>query len=140
MNLCNTRAQCTGFDINASGRCTLYLAAERVRDLQGHTAGIKQATATPAPSAPQPASASPTAGYQVDKLSNISGPILTTSHISIDASKPDPAIASCARLCDATTGCAAFDISVVYAKCTLYGKVEKKGSLGGYISGVKIPR
>jgi hypothetical protein len=31
----------------------------------------------------------------------------------------DPAVESCARLCDSHLGCSIFDISVVYSKCTL---------------------
>ena len=76
-------------------------------------------------------------GYDVERVSSIRGKILDSSQIRIDASKPDDGIAACAGLCNSTRGCAAFDVSVVYSKCTLYGSVEKKSSLGGYISGVR---
>ena len=80
------------------------------------------------------------AGYEVERLSSITGSILSAINIRIDASKPDEGITSCARLCDGATGCTAFDVSVVYGTCTLYRNVEKKGSLGGYISGVRIAK
>ena len=80
-------------------------------------------------------------GYLVEKLASVTGPTLSTLTVAIDVSKPEPAIAACARHCDAySTSCAAFDLSLVYGKCTLYSKVERKGSLGGFISGVKMAK
>lgn len=79
-------------------------------------------------------------GYEINKSSSISGPTLASHTIGIDAAKPDPAFESWARMCDSHLGCFAFDISVVYGKCTLYRSVEKSTELGGYISGKKAAR
>jgi hypothetical protein len=111
------------------------LAESRIEELKKLGSG-------PVSLPPQAPAARPTvvAGYEVERLSSITGPILSASNIRIDPSKPDEGIASCARLCDGATGCTAFDVSVVYGTCTLYRNVEKKGSLGGYISGVRIAK
>lgn len=81
---------------------------------------------------------SPTDGYAIDRQSSIVGPIISTRSIRVDASQPDPSIESCASLCSGTTGCAAFDINVIHGKCALYSAIERKGPLGGYISGVRV--
>ena len=76
--------------------------------------------------------------YDIEKLSSVNGQLLATSHIpSFDASRPDSGVETCAQRCDATHGCKAFDVSLIYNKCSLYGSVDRKGSMGGYISGVK---
>jgi hypothetical protein len=81
-----------------------------------------------------------TLGYEISRPSSISGPTLASHTIAIDAAKPDPAIEACARLCDNQLGCSAFDLSVVYGKCTLYRSADKSTALGGYISGKKAAR
>jgi hypothetical protein len=88
---------------------------------------------------PQSASNTRTVGnYQIDKLSSISGPPLVTGYIAdFDASRPDSGVETCARRCDATQGCKAFDVSLVYSKCSLYGAADRTVLMGGYISGIK---
>jgi len=76
-------------------------------------------------------------GFQIERPSSLTGRILTSTTIRIDASKPDPSVEVCAELCEARSGCTGFDISLVYGKCTLYDPIEKKSALGGYISGIK---
>jgi hypothetical protein len=51
--------------------------------------------------------------HEINRSSSISGPTLASHTIGIDAAKPDPAVQSCARLCNGHLGCSAFDISVV---------------------------
>jgi hypothetical protein len=103
-------------------------------------AALEAAAAAKSP--PSAAAANPTSagGYEVNSFSSLSGPTVASHTITIDAAKPDPAIESCARLCNSHLGCSAFDISVVYGKCTLYRSVEKSTPLGGYISGIKPAR
>jgi uncharacterized caspase-like protein len=80
-------------------------------------------------------------GYTVENLSSVTGPTLSAITLPVDASKPEPAVAACARHCDAfSTSCAAFDLNLVYGRCTLYSEVKRKGSLGGFISGVKVAK
>jgi uncharacterized caspase-like protein len=102
-------------------------------------AALEAATAAnPQPSAS--AGNSTSAGYEVNRFSSLSGPTLGSHTISVDAAKPDPAVEACARLCNSHLGCLAFDISLVYGKCTLYRSVERSTPLGGYISGIKPAR
>jgi len=76
--------------------------------------------------------------YEIGKLSSISGPLLVTDYIAgFDASRPDSGVETCARRCDATQGCKAFDVSLVYSKCSLYGAADRTVLMGGYISGIK---
>jgi uncharacterized caspase-like protein len=75
--------------------------------------------------------------YAVEKMSSITGKVLSTRHMTVDASKPDPAIQTCASACDAAPQCLAFDFSIVYGNCTLYSTIERKGSLPGHISGTR---
>jgi formylglycine-generating enzyme required for sulfatase activity len=57
---------------------------------------------------------------------------------SVDASKPDAAIQTCASACDTASQCQGFDFSIVYGNCTLYSTIEKKSPLAGYISGTRV--
>jgi hypothetical protein len=124
---------------------TLCAWADTAQQCQKKSGGLSVAmleasrTSTSQPSTGASGSAA-TLGYEVDRSSSIDGPILASHTIGIDAAKPDPAVESCARLCNNQLGCSAFDISVVYGKCTLYRSVEKSTALGGYISGKKATR
>jgi uncharacterized caspase-like protein len=101
----------------------------------------KQAAAADTPKAEAgPESQSIIVGnYTVDKRSNITGQVLGKRQLaSVDASKPDAAIQSCASACDAASQCQGFDFSIVYGNCTLYSTIEKKEPLAGYISGTRL--
>jgi hypothetical protein len=103
-------------------------------------AALEAATAAKSGLSPPASSSTSAGGYEVNRFSSLTGPTLASHTISVDAAKPDPAVESCARLCNSHIGCSAFDISLVYGKCTLYRSVEKSTPLGGYISGIKPAR
>jgi uncharacterized caspase-like protein len=108
------------------------LAEARIEELKTQRSG----------GGPPPPAAAGTivAGYQIERFSSIVGDIIAGKNVRVDASKPDEAIAMCSKICDTVAGCAAFDISVVHNNCVLYRSVDRKGALGGYISGVKIAK
>jgi uncharacterized caspase-like protein len=124
---------------------TLCSWVDNTQQCQQKSGGLAVAVLeAPPTSKPQPPTGVPgsavTLGYEINRPSSISGPMLASHTIGIDAAKPDPAVESCARLCNSHLGCSAFDISVVYGNCTLYRSVEKSTPLGGYISGKKAAR
>jgi hypothetical protein len=110
--------------------------------------GVDNAVAPPPESIPQlagnraaPASNPTSAGsYEVNSSSSLTGPTLANHTITIDATKPDLDIESCARHCNHHLSCSAFDISLVYGKFTFYRSVEKSTPPGGSISGIKPGR
>jgi uncharacterized caspase-like protein len=118
------------------------LARNRIEELKQQQVAIaKAAKPEPAKPATGAGNQSITMGnYTVDKMSSVAGVVVGTRQLTVDASKPESAIAACAAACDGVPQCLAFDLSVVYGQCALYSKVEKRGSLGGYISGVKLAR
>ncbi len=110
------------------------LADKRIGELKK-----QQVAALPPPPAPRRIDPAPaTVGnYAVERVSAIAGRAIGSRQLSFDASKPEGGIAACAAACDSTTACVAFELSLVYSKCTVFENVEKTTSLGGYISGVK---
>jgi hypothetical protein len=58
----------------------------------------------------------------------------------VDASNRQTAINQCGQSCSSQDGCVAFDLSVVYGKCTLYKRVDSVSQLGGYVAGIRRPR
>ena len=126
-------------DCDSQNLCSWLDNAQQCQQKSGGLAiaVLEASRASPSPP-PTGASGLPaTLGYEIDRASSIDGPILASHTVCIDAAKPDPAVASCARFCNGHVGCSAFDISMVYGKCTLYRSVDKTTPLGGYISGRK---
>jgi uncharacterized caspase-like protein len=91
----------------------------------------------PKPATGQGSQSTIVGNYTVEKMSTLNGEVLSTRQLTVDASKPEGAIAACAAACDPEPQCLGFDLSVVYGKCYLYKKVYKKSELGGSISGVR---
>jgi formylglycine-generating enzyme required for sulfatase activity len=75
--------------------------------------------------------------YTVEKMSSLLGEVLRTRQLTVDASKPEGAIAACIAACDPEPQCLGFEINVVNGKCYLYKKVDTKTEHGGFISGVR---
>jgi uncharacterized caspase-like protein len=131
-------ADLNSFDCDSQALCAWVDNAQHCQKKSGSlSVAVLESKSQPPTMASGPAI---TLGYEISRPSSISGPTLASHTIGIDAAKPDPAIEACARLCDNHLGCSAFDISVVYGKCTLYRSVEKSTPLGGYISGKKAAR
>ncbi len=89
----------------------------------------------PSPAPPQTAAAVP--AYEIEAVSGITGIRIDSSHVQTDASNPKFAVDACADICTRTTSCIAFELGVVHSRCTTYRSVERRPTLGGYISGVR---
>jgi Sulfatase-modifying factor enzyme 1 len=112
------------------------LARARIDELKKQQAA---AAGTAKPEAGSEAQSIVVGNYAVEKRSNLTGQVLGKRTLaSVDASKPDAAIQTCASACDAAPQCLGFDFSIVYGNCSLYSKIEKKDPLAGYISGTRL--
>ncbi len=115
----------------------------RLHDFEFATAAAMN---TPAPPPQDRAPVSrPTAGpqptgvdaFDVEKVSSINGTLLATRQLTaVNAADPKPGIDTCAIACASTERCVAFEVNVVYSRCSLYSTFAGRKDLGGSISGV----
>jgi hypothetical protein len=81
--------------------------------------------------------ADPAAAFNIDTLTSVTGSRISASVVQVDASKTAGAVSRCSQLCLDVSDCVAFDLSIVYSRCTLYSRVDSRPTLGGYITGLR---